>query len=379
MSPQQRWLIPVDRPLQPAPRAPRRHRAGASAVVVALAMVTLLGTAALVVDLGHISTVQQELQAAADAGAHAGARQLDGSADGLLAATDQALRFAEANEAAQQPVSLTAGDGATIELGIWEDGGFSAGGDVEDINAVRAVARRADLVPWFSGAAFGTDALAASAESIAVHQREPAGEVECFLPLAVADCTINDLYGSGINHVDFTVNPPSVDNVGWAMPNTSASASSLRDQLRDCNDQGAAAVGDDVNLNNGVSTTVLTEVADLLSEGTGTSWEPDYWGSLPAQDPASGVDTGGYGNTIEGVMFTFSDDSYCSGSGGGFTGDQPISGFVWAAIYDVVTHGPADGRTVKVRLEVTDTREVGSGGGGSQDFGVVGRDVVMVH
>ena len=64
-------LIPVDRPLRRIPIGPRK---GASAIVIALSMVVLLGAAALVIDVGHITTVQAELQAAADAAAHAGAR-----------------------------------------------------------------------------------------------------------------------------------------------------------------------------------------------------------------------------------------------------------------------------------------------------------------
>ena len=367
-------LIPVDRPLRRNPFGPRK---GASAIVIAMSMVVLLGAAALVVDIGHITTVQTELQAAADASAHAGARQLDGSEDGLVVATDQAHRFAETNEANQQPVTLS-GDGATLELGVWEDGAFNEGGDADEINAVRTVTRRADLNPWFSGAAFGTEALAASAESIAVHQIDGAGEVACFIPMAVADCTITDLYTTGVNHVDFKVNPPSVDNVGWAMPEGNPNASWLRNQLRDCNHEGTASVGGDIGLNNGTTTSVLTEMADILNEGTGSHWNTDYWGTLPEQLDNSGVDEETYGNTIEGVMFTFSDSDYCSGSGGGFNEHQEISGFVWASIYDVITHGPAAERTVRVRLETTDTREVGSGGGGP-DFGVVGRDVVMVH
>jgi hypothetical protein len=372
-------LIPVDRPLRRDPRPPRSSRKGASAIIIALSMVVLLGAAALVIDVGHITTVRAELQAAADAASHAGARQLDGTEDGLLLATAQAHRFAATNDAAQEGVQL-AGDGATLELGVWEDGSFEVGGDAQDINAVRAVARRADLIPWFSRAAFGKEALAASAESIAVHQRDVAGEVECFLPMAVADCTITDLYGAGVNYIDFQINPPSVDNVGWAMPDGNPSSSWLQDQLRDCNHDGTASVGGDIGLNNGTATSVLSEMADMLNEGTGTSWNTEYWGAMPEQLEHSGVDSGAYGNTIEGVMFTFADDDYCgTGAGSGFNEHQTISGFVWASIYDVITHGPAAERTVRVRLEVSEVREVGSGGGGSQDFGIVGRDVVMVH
>ncbi len=367
-------LVPVDRPLRRRRRGARR---GASAIVIALTMVVLLGAAALVIDLGHITTVHGELQAAADAAAHAAARQLDGSDDGLLLANEQGHRFAGGNEAAQEAVSLTE-HGSTLELGVWDDGSFSPGGDAEDINAVRTVARRVDLNPWLSGAAFGIDALAASAESIAIHQVDGAGEVACFLPMAVADCTITDLYSTGVNYVDFYINPPAIDNVGWAMPDGNPSSSWLQDQLRNCQHDGTASIGGDIGLSNGTVTSVLTEMADMLNEGTGTTWSTEHWGAMPERLENSGVDDGAFGNTIEGAMFTFTDSEYCADSGGGFNEHQAISGFVWASIYDVVTHGPAADRTIRVRLEVTHMRDVGTGGGGP-DFGIVGRDVVMVR
>jgi hypothetical protein len=65
-------------------------------------------------------------------------------------------------------------------------------------------------------------------------------------------------------------------------------------------------------------------------------------------------------------------DSYCTGSGGSFTGSEPVVGFMWAAIYDVKNSGSTDQRTVKMRLEVMDDHVVrGRGSDAAPDYGVV--------
>ena len=49
---------------------------GSIAVVASLGLVLILGIAAIVMDLGHLYVVRQEMQTAAEAGAYAGARAL---------------------------------------------------------------------------------------------------------------------------------------------------------------------------------------------------------------------------------------------------------------------------------------------------------------
>ncbi len=374
-------IIPTDywpRRRIPKPGGSMDNRRGASAIIIALSLVVLLGAGALVIDMGHVTAVQAELQAAADSAAHAGARQLDGTVDGTGLALTLGQSFSQANEAGKQLVTLDGTDGSLLQLGVWDDGAFTPNNDATQINAVRALARRADLVPWLSSAAFGVDALAASAEAIAVHEPDGAGEVECFLPLGVADCTLTDLYADGVNFVDFVLNPPGVDNVGWARPEQSPSASWVRDQLRVCQYDGALAVGDDINLNNGAMTSAMQEIADIINEDSTTSWQTELWGDLPSPSDDSAVNPGRFGYTIEGPIPTFNAPEYCEDSGGGFNGTEIVSGFVWASIYDVETRGNVAERTIRVRLEVMEEREVGSGGGGP-DYGVVGRDVVMVR
>ncbi|MFH1462965.1 MAG: pilus assembly protein TadG-related protein [Pseudomonadota bacterium] len=368
------------RPRRPAhaPRRPRlERRRGAVALVVALMLLILLGMAALVIDLGYQGASQAELQAAADAAAHAGAMQLDGTEDGLDAATQAALDFAAFNSAAGDPVELD--PSADILLGIWDEvsGSFSAGGATEMIDAVQVTARRDDLPAWFARAAFGRDSLAASVQSVARRTYEGAGRVDCFLPLAVPSCVIEDVYGiDHINQVDLVLNPPGVNNVAWARPDAHPSASWLSSQIWNCSYEGSIEVIDSVELNNGLIASVLADLADKI-EASDTTWDSALWGSLPAQAARSGIASSRYGHTLEGPIAVFDDDSYCT-SPGPMNGTEEITGFVWGAIYEVVTTGAAANRTIKMRLETTETHDLGTGSGGP-DYGVVYHKLALVR
>lgn len=61
----------------------KNRQGGAVAVMVGISMVMLIGFLALVIDLGHLYLAKTGLQNAADAAALSGAKQLDGTADGI--------------------------------------------------------------------------------------------------------------------------------------------------------------------------------------------------------------------------------------------------------------------------------------------------------
>jgi len=134
-----------------------RRRRGAVAIVVALLLLVFVGMAALVVDLGYLTTTRAQLQAAADAGAHAGAMQLDGTEEGLAAAVEAAVAIAAINAADGEAVDLRPTD--DIALGVWDEDAatFTAGGTALAIDAVQVDARRADLPAWFARLAFGRE------------------------------------------------------------------------------------------------------------------------------------------------------------------------------------------------------------------------------
>ncbi len=346
-------------------------------VVVALALGVLLGISALVVDLGYLSSTQAQLQAAADAGSHAGAMQLDGTDAGVVAASQAAVDVASFNTVAGEPLTL---DPSTeVEVGIWDipSSSFTPGGGALFINAVRVTARRDDLPAWFANAAFGEEVLAASAVSIAHRQFAGAGEVECFIPLGIPGCVIDDVYGfDGINMVDLVLNPPGVNNVAWARPGANPNANWLRDQLWDCEFDGSLAVGDAIDLNNGVINSALKAMADEV-EASSTTWNEDLWGPIPAQHARSGIAKSKYGNTLEGPVAVYEDDSFCS-SPGPMNGTYAVSGFVWGAIYDVATSGPAADRTIRMRIDTTGSYDYGTDDGGT-DYGVEYRHLALVY
>lgn len=65
----------------------KNRQGGTVAVMVGISMVILIGFLAMVVDLGHLYVARTGLQNAADAAALSGAKQLDGTADGVCAAS----------------------------------------------------------------------------------------------------------------------------------------------------------------------------------------------------------------------------------------------------------------------------------------------------
>ena len=128
------------------------NRRGATAIIVAIVLVVLLGVAALAVDIGYLYAAKNELQNAADSAALAGARQL-GNIYSLLTVTQQMAYTAEAddqslirntavdiasqNKAATQSILINA---AEVEIGQWASGAFTATTNQPD--AVRVTARR---------------------------------------------------------------------------------------------------------------------------------------------------------------------------------------------------------------------------------------------
>lgn len=350
-----------------------RNRRGNAAVKVALSMSVLLGVASISIDLGWARVVQQQLDMAAQAGSHAGAAQLNGTAEGMTAAVTMTQAVAAMHEAAGAPVVLDVGD---IELGVYDDATntFTVSTDETVVNAVRARASRPTLAMFFAPAAFKTSTIAVAAQATAVHPFGGAGEVNCFLPLAVPQCLIEQHLASGEGIFDVTLNPqtPSSDQMGWARPyyGDGANAAWTRDQLRNCTQDGSAGIGSDVSIQNGQVTSALSEIQSILTE-SGDPWNGENLGSQPAQDPESSIPGSSYGRVLDGPIFVFDGGpEYCVGSGGSYNGLEKISGFVWLTLYDIDNSGSADSRWVRGRIDTVNQYDYGTEGGGG-DYGVV--------
>ncbi len=350
----------------------RTNRRGNAAIIVGLSLVLLLGAAAVVIDLGYGRLTREQLQNAADAAALAATARLDGTDAGLDDARATALSLAAANMAGGAAVTLdenAANDAAgDVVLGVYDDstGDFTPSTDAALVNAVEVRARIPALGLFVAPVALGKNTLAVGAISRTYAETGGAGATECFIPLGMPACLV-DHYGlTGLQNVTLKLNPPSIDNVGYARPNGSPNAAWTRDQLTDCQNSGEVAIGDPLGLQNGTAVSALAEFITALEAST-TTWDTAKWGALPAQDGQSSVRAAKYGQTFEGVVPVFDGgNSFCVGSGGTFNGNAPLVGFVWGAVYDVINKGSSGNRTIKMRLDFTQTYDEGSDVGGPE-------------
>ena len=127
-----------------------RDRRGVTGVIAAIILPVILGFAALVIDYGYLTTIRNQLQAAAEAASLAGVRELPSTAN----ASNVAREYAAKNMATAQhgPILLD----ADVIPGSWDPltRTFTANG--APLNAIRAISRRAQangnsLPPIFAG------------------------------------------------------------------------------------------------------------------------------------------------------------------------------------------------------------------------------------
>lgn len=183
---------------------------GAVIVIVAVAMIVLLGVAALAVDIGYVAVTKNELQNIADAAALAGAGELSrqhtldpDNQENFVADRAQILAIVQdiagKNRAANLAISIASGD---VVIGRWN----SAAGAIPEenlarANAVRVMARRDEslnsAVNTFFARVIGIDTVPVTADATAAltgqSTAEP-GEVE--LPIGISVKWFEDREGS---------------------------------------------------------------------------------------------------------------------------------------------------------------------------------------
>lgn len=133
----------------------RNNNAGATAVMVAISMIMLLGFSALAIDVGYLFATRNELQNIADAGALAGAGFLGAQYGQLTIAEQQGFLFDRAdivnainqvsqkNEAARMPITIADSD---VVIGTWDGDTAALTPTLSAPDAVRVVARRDNTV-----------------------------------------------------------------------------------------------------------------------------------------------------------------------------------------------------------------------------------------
>lgn len=161
-----------------------REEQGAAGVLTALLIIIFVAIMAIVIDLGHLHSVRNELQNAADAGALAGARALFKIEDYPIVVAIDPPYCGEGAQRAKDAVvknisdgsKLTLGD-AEVTLGWWDwtnNGPFTpmVNCSLDNVNAVKVIVKRAEgsgtgPVAMTLAALFGWDVVPVAATSIA--------------------------------------------------------------------------------------------------------------------------------------------------------------------------------------------------------------------
>ena len=265
----------------------RSRERGATAVLVALTLLVMGALLALAVNVGHLYSVRQDLQNAADSGALAGALGLDGTSGVLPGAVASGGEFAGYHDADRDQVVAS-----PVELGHWTppdeacEAGEAATGrtgprgyqfcrvDGRDeaaarrINAVRVGASRAAGAPgggavllFASGLLGAEPATDVRSEAVALAggpAEAPCPRVpfvireECFTgggAIACGDHLLLGMASTPVNTAGFTIFTPST-------PNTSDLCSYLQAPPPDCSGDSAgtdAQVGSQIGTGNGSS------------------------------------------------------------------------------------------------------------------------------
>ena len=210
------------------PGHPRHSERGAVAILVALSLITLFGFAALAIDMGRFRVVSAELQNASDSGALAAAWELDATTTGMSAAQTKGIEFAEKHWADNDEITDVTDD--DVVLGVWtfgDPGFFTAGGDPEDVNAVRVITYRNDvkgtaMVPWL-GSVGGFGSGQEKREAVAVGLGP--GCLNGF-PLTIPECAITDEAGNlKCDGTEIKLSNDIIDNGGLTSLNTENAAS----------------------------------------------------------------------------------------------------------------------------------------------------------
>ncbi len=204
----------------------RSNERGAVAVLFAIVLVVLLGFSALVVDIGQLFRVRNELQNLADSAAMAGARYIDGTQAGIDRARQRVNEYNELHRANSESLTLAAED---INFGRWHLGDNNVcspapcfqsfgpapdSGDLWQINGVQVIGRRdaEHSVEMFFASFIGTDRAGVSAEAIAVG----AGPYEeCAFPLVVPDCQLRNPAADGSCLWCMYFQDANTDTAGW--------------------------------------------------------------------------------------------------------------------------------------------------------------------
>lgn len=332
-----------------------RDRVGNASILSALGIVAVSAAGALAVDISVGRIAQVEIKNAAEAGAHAGTRMLDGTPEGIEAAKQMAAAVAARNSVIGSPLSVSADGGpdGLVEVGHWSGGSFVADEDPATATAVRVRATRPDIRTFLRRVSQPDATLSTQARSSSAGGG--LGVSDCPLPIAIPSCSIDRATMCDMN---ISFGPDNNDNGGWGeLGSSRPSAASIRDAIDACS--MATDVTNVVTLNNGEVASAAHTLASAVAAST-DQWDP-AWGIQPLRSSQSGLGSAQYGKVLHGNIIVFDDPSNCTATKYNGT-SLDIVGFMQVAVYDVDTKGKAETRHVRWHSYCEMTRQRGGGG-----------------
>lgn len=259
-------------------------QSGAIAVSAAIAMVVLLGIAALALDIGHMMSVKSELQKAADAGALAGARALQLIAPVPNWTNGQNVATATVKENKVDATLLT---DCVVQTGYWDLkwNQSSAPADLKstgivpgatDVGAVKvtvskSTGKNGGPLTMLFAKVFGINTETLSAHSVAAMVAQspvasvPPGDA---FPVATPISWVQQMWNPNADGASFRIGSSyhSPDGGQWTSFLTDANDVPT---IRDLIDNGNATplnIGDDIWIEPGTKTTLYNEAATRIGE-----------------------------------------------------------------------------------------------------------------
>lgn len=342
------------------------------ATLTAMAIIPMLGFAALSVDIGLQKTINTQMQTSLDLAAISGAQRLDGTMEGLDASVLEVNHIIE-NSTVYYDYNI---DVDYVSFGRYSDGVFTelSTVDYQSINAIKLSGSH-DYLSVLAGAAFGIETLNSGAESIAVRPNGGVAKyVECYLPFAVPVCHFDSLEGEE-NPPPLSLDLSNINTIGWGSPYSTPSTANIVDQIGDQCSGGTAAVyeegdGDTLSNNvyiaNGQNNGAVRFIADVINENIWNTepneWPYDYFPGPYSRNGISAnlayqsdVSARNWGNNISGVVPIV--EASC---GQNMTGNVRILGWSYVYIYDTKTSGPG-GKNVWMQFDVVNEYDLGYG------------------
>jgi len=259
-----------------------RDESGAVAIITAIVLSVLIGMVALVVDVGHLATVRNELQNAADAAALAGARNFYPD-PGIIPipncsyAKEAAHDYLTRNYSDNQYLKISMED---IKTGLWRwtPGRFEVSPDCSyeinpdtapavEVTVKRDSALNPPVTMWFARI-FGVETANAYATAVAINEL-PIGELgPCKVSIfAIPACVGNETCAKTEKQWQVTLGPDWADTGGYVSFTEHPSANDMK-KLASGECGPGVRTGQEVFLQNGVDASVIMALKKRWEEVT---------------------------------------------------------------------------------------------------------------